>query len=371
MHRCSVLLNCPESHKKHQRGATLVLALIVVLVVVSLATRISRDYFVLQRTLENQQQVQQAHAYLRGAEAVARQALLSDLQSGNATDSALEPWAQRLELPLEEGILSACLLDLQSRLNLNELATPASEGLSAMQKRFIRLLQVLPLETPVTQADAIALANAVFDWADADDQQRANGGAEALAYLQAGRDYRPANQGFTDTSELALILGITPALQTALTPFVSVWGNGLLNLNTLDSALLWSARRNTSIMADDAAVPRLLRTINNADSLLPLAEQAAHQLAAARSSAGGVLSSLQLFSEAPWSLQQWELDGIGVTSGFFQMTADMQTGSQHQRWLSVLERTRDAAGVPVVIVRSRTLVAAAISGEADCAAPLR
>lgn len=351
-----------------QRGATLVLALIVVLIVVALATRISRDYFVLQRTLENQQQLQQAQAYLRGAETVARQALLADLQSGDTTDSALEPWAQRLELPLAEGILSACLLDLQSRLNLNELATPASEGPGSTQKRFIRLLQVVPLATPLTQADAITLANAVFDWADADDQQRANGGAEALAYLQAGRDYRPANQGFTDTSELALVLGMTPELHAALTPFVSVWGNGFLNLNTLDSALLWSA--DTSL-TDNEAVPRLLRTINNADSLLPLTEQAAQQLASARSSAGGVLASLQLFNEAPWSLQQWDLDGIGVASGFFQMTADMQTGSHHQRWLSVLERTRDAAGVPVVIVRSRTLVAAALSGDADCAAPLR
>lgn len=359
-------LNCRSP--SHQRGATLVLALVVVLVVVALATRISRDYFIMQRTLENQIEMQQAQAYLRGAEAVARQALLVDLQAGSTTDSALEPWAQQLELPLAEGILTACLLDLQSRLDLNALSTPASEGLSANQKRFIRLLQVLPLETALTQAEAITLANAVFDWADVDDQQRTNGGAEALAYLQAGRDYRPANQGFTDISELTLVLGMTPELQVALTPFVSVWGNGALNINTLDSALLWSAGNS---MTDTAAVPRLLRTLNNAETLLPLSEQAAQQLAAARSSSGGVLSTLQLFSEAPWSLQQWELDGIGVASGFFQMTADMQTGSHHQRWLSVLERTRDAAGIPVVIVRSRTLVAAATSGEPDCAAPLR
>lgn len=358
-----------SSSCRDQRGATLVLALVVVMVVVALATRISRDYFVLQRTLENQAAQQQARAWLRGAETVAQSALLEDLQNGSATDSALEMWAQRLELPLPDGVLHACLLDLQSRLNLNDLAAPQSEGLSAAQKRFIRLLQVLPLETPPDALTAATLANAVFDWVDVDDQQRGNGGAEAQAYVAAGHDWRPANQPFAEVGELALVLGITPELYAALTPFVSVWGNGALNLNTLDSTLLWSAQ--SSIGSDDVAVPRLLRTLNNADSLLPLGEQAATQLAAARSRAGGVLPSLQLFREAPWSLQQWELDGVGTSSDFFQMTADMQTATQHQRLLSVLERTRDAGGRPLVLVRSRTFVAAAFNGEPDCAAPLR
>ncbi len=356
-----------SSSCRNERGATLVLALVVVLVVVGLATRISQDYFVLQRTLENQAAQQQARAWLRGAEAVARSALLADLQSGNATDSALEMWAQRLEVPLADGVLHACLLDLQSRLNLNDLAAPQSEGLSAAQKRFIRLLQVIPLEMPLDALTAATLANAVFDWVDVDDQQRGNGGAEAQAYLQAGRDWRPANQPFADVGELALVQGITPELYAALTPFVSVWGNGALNFNTLDSALLWSAQRSSD--SDDDAVPRLLRTLNTADSLLPLGEQAAAQLASARSRAGGVLPSLQLFSEAPWSQQQWELDGVGTASDFFQMTADMQTGTQHQRLLSVLERTRDAGGRPLVLVRSRTFVPAALNGEPDCAAP--
>ncbi len=349
------------------------MALLVVLVVVALATRVSRDYFVLQRTLENQSELTQARAYLRGAESVAEQALMLDLQGGSVADSALESWSQTLQLPLPEGVLTACLLDLQSRLNLNDLATAASEGLSPAQKRFIRLLQVVPIDEPPDQTAAIALANAVFDWLDADNQARYPGGAEELAYLQAGRNYRPANQHFASVAELQLIQGFDAPLVTALTPLVSVWGNGNLNLNTADSALLWSARSSSreGSFADDKPQPLLLRTLNNADSLLPLAPTAAEQLAGARSAAGGVLESLQLFSEQPWAQQQWDLAGVGVSSEFFQMTADMQTGSHHQRLLTVLQRTRDAAGRPVVVIRSRTYVAAALAEEMACAAPLR
>ena len=68
-------LNCPDklsSAGSTQRGATLIVALVVVLLVVMLATRISSDYLVLFRTVENQTAVGQARAYLRGAESVAK-----------------------------------------------------------------------------------------------------------------------------------------------------------------------------------------------------------------------------------------------------------------------------------------------------------
>src|SRR5687768_18460037 len=93
-----------------------------------LATRVSSDYLVLFRAVENQSELQQARAYLRGAELVAREALLRDLQVGSEIDSALEPWGQQLNLPLPEGILSACLADLQARLNLNDLQAATREG---------------------------------------------------------------------------------------------------------------------------------------------------------------------------------------------------------------------------------------------------
>ena len=351
-----------------QRGATLIVALLVVLIVVALATRISRDYFVLQRTLENENELQQSRAYLRGAEAVATQALLVDLQGGSKSDSALESWAQQLKLPLTDGVLTACLLDLQSRINLNDLATPASEGFSAAQKRFIRLLQVLPVDEPPDRIAAIALANAVFDWVDVDDQPRYPGGAESQDYLQRGRAWRPANQPLSSVTELALIEGFDAPTVAALTPLVSVWGNGKLNINTVDSALLWSVQSN--LARDDEPQALLLRTLNSADSLLPLAEQTAGQLAAARSNAGGVLESLQLFSQPPWTQVPWDLTGIDIGSEFFQMTADMQTGAHHQRLITVLQRTRDAAGRPVVLAKSRQWVAAALAPEVECAAPL-
>lgn len=369
-------MNCRRPEHA-QRGAVLVLALLAVLVVVALATRVSRDYWLLYRTFDNQSSLEQAHAWLRGAEEVAKQALLLDVLSGSVSDSHLEAWAQRNQLPLPDGLLHACIIDLQSRLNLNDLGASAAQGYSAAQKRFIRLLQVLPLEQPLDSVAAVALANAVFDWIDADNSARYPGGAEELDYLQQGRGYRPANQAFTSTSELLQVLGMEPEVALALTPFVSVWGNGSVNFNTLDSRLLWSARaagatdKLAAELPSQRNKPVLLRTLNNPDSLRPLSEPAAELLADARSSTGGMLDNLTLFSGGVLSQQNWELEGVGVASDYFQLTAAMEIASRHYQLQSVLQRRIDAAGRPRVDVVARTYGTGKPLGEDDCAVALR
>lgn len=348
----------------------MIVALVVLLLVVLLATRVSSDSLVLFRTVENQSELQQARAYLRGAELVAEQALLRDLQGGSDIDSALEAWAQRVALPLPEGTLSACLVDLQARLNLNDLGGADGE-LSTAQKRFIRLLQIV--DTELDSIAAASLANAVFDWIDADDTQRYPGGAEAIDYARLPQPYRAANQAFASVSELRLVKGFDAARAAALTPHLSVWGNGTLNLNTLDAQL-------TANLTPDASLV-MLRTLNTADSLLPLSNEGARLLAAARDERG-IFENLDVFAAAPFDVQQWELNGLALNSMYFELTAVMQSGRRSFAMQSVLRRAvAPSSGVPEVTVVSRRYVDANqisrhsresgnLEGEASCAVAL-
>jgi general secretion pathway protein K len=360
--------NFPSACVRRQRGATLVIALVVVLLVVMLTTRLGSDYLVLFRTVENQTALQQARAYLRGAEVVAKEALLRDLLVDTEVDSALELWAQPLLLPLPEGVMSACIIDLQSRLNLNDLGA-AADQYSPAQKRFIRLLQTLDVEQPLDSVAAVELAHAVFDWIDVDSTPRYPGGAEELEYLRRMPPYRPANQAFASVTELNLVAGMTPELVAALTPHLAVWGNGSINLNTLDAALN-SSRDPATNIGSDAPEPMLLRTLNNPDSLLPLTAQAAGLLAQARSAQGGVLRTLDFFDTGPLAAQQWELDGIGLASEYFLLTADMQVQARHYQLQSVLHRAPDNAGVPQLTVMSRHYGSNVFTMDDYCAAAL-
>lgn len=371
-------MNCPDklsSAGTTQRGATLIVALVVVLLVVMLATRISSDYLVLFRTVENQTAVGQARAYLRGAESVAKEALLKDLMLATDVDNNLELWAQPLQIPLPEGILQACLLDLQSRLNLNDLGATAAEGYSSAQRSFIRLLQVVNPDSPLDQVAAVALAHAVFDWLDVDNEPRQPGGAEALDYLQYTPPYRPANQAFVSTTELILIKGMTTELVTALTPYISVWGNGYMNFNTLDASSARSARlfalgNDETANSTEPPAPVLLRTLNNADSLLPINTEAASLLVNMRINNGGTMSNLEFFNQGVLAAQNWDLEGLGLNSEYFLLTADMQIQTRHYQLQSVLHRSVNGAGIGLLTVLSRHFGTAITALEDSCAAAL-
>jgi general secretion pathway protein K len=67
-----------------------------------------------------------------------------------------------------------------------------------------------------------ALANAVLDWRDPDDETRPNG-AEIAQYKAAGLRYGPKNAPFDTVSELQQVLGMTYALYAKLEPALTIY----------------------------------------------------------------------------------------------------------------------------------------------------
>ena len=71
---------------------------------------------------------------------------------------------------------------------------------------------------------AAALAAAVVDWRDNDDQPEPGGGLEAEGYRRMGRLVPPRDGDLQSVSELAEIHGMTPELLRRLSPVVTVHG---------------------------------------------------------------------------------------------------------------------------------------------------
>jgi general secretion pathway protein K len=108
------------------------------------------------------------------------------------------------------------LEDEQGRLNLN--STPAE------------ILSALPGMTPAT-------AEAVTDWRDADDLTSPSG-AENREYKARGRPYPCKNGPLQSVPEMLLILGMGPEVFKKVSPFVTVYGDGRVNLNSAPRAVL-------------------------------------------------------------------------------------------------------------------------------------
>lgn len=250
-----------------QRGAALVLALVVVMIVALLATSVGNDFLVVFRRVENQLYGKQADAYMRGAEGLARNAIQLDFQTGNKKDHASEGWLDtEQDFLLDYGAISGRICDLQGRFNLNNLLLdrPAGEtGYSFNQALFIRLLQTLPLEQPLDQQMAEDITQALTDWLDSDSDISGTGGAENGYYMELETPYRAANQPLHSVSELRWVKGIDDQLFKALQPYVTVLATGTqLNVNT-------------------TALP-ILRSLNVADNLQPLFESDAEDIISER-----------------------------------------------------------------------------------------
>lgn len=114
------------------------------------------------------------------------------------------------------------VVDLNGRLDLNH-AEPAT-------------LQNFLLQF-ATEREASAVGAAIEDWRDEDGLVRP-GGAEAGEYARAGSPFEPANAPFERLEELRRVRGISDSLAFRIAPFVTVDGDGRVNINTAPGEVL-------------------------------------------------------------------------------------------------------------------------------------
>jgi general secretion pathway protein K len=81
-----------------------------------------------------------------------------------------------------------------------------------------------------------SVAQATLDWKDGDSERRPSG-AEHETYALLHRP-GPRNRPFQSVAELALVLGMPPALLDSIAPLLTVDGAGFLNVNAASSRAL-------------------------------------------------------------------------------------------------------------------------------------
>lgn len=224
--------------RRQQRGV----AMITAVMVVAFATTVGAALMVKQNLVVHRSgnliAQDQAWWYLVGLEQWAATLLDRDRED-NQYDHLGEPWSQAVDfLPVEEGVLSGALLDLQGRFNLNSLLDDNGAPQPERQAQFMRLLSTLE---DIKAGEAQELTSAIIDWMDSDTEPTYPAGAEDGVYLSLDRPYRTSNLPFVSVSELRLVQGMTPKLYAALRPLVSVRpGEHRINVNTAPIEVLMS-----------------------------------------------------------------------------------------------------------------------------------
>jgi general secretion pathway protein K len=199
-----------------QRGVALIIALVVVALATILATRIGSSGARDQRRSATLLAQQQAFQVALGAEAWGAEILREDFNRNPNRDSLDEPWAQCVQLPMNEGeiAIAMCGEDMQGRFNVNNLVL--SDGHTrndVAYNQFVRLLDRLKLEQK--------WADLLVDWIDDDTTANGTNGAEDGLYTGQQPPYRTANRWITSTSELLALPGFGAERYRILQPYIA------------------------------------------------------------------------------------------------------------------------------------------------------
>ena len=307
---------------------------------------------------------QQARLYTLGLEQAAMLILTRD-RANSKTDHPGEEWATLpLTLPVEGGVLTGRIRDMQGCFNLNNLWQPGSDdanapapnkkpdsapaegeepdeqnsdtppkapakpksptdpgkpktGKAGLNEPQLKLLQRLLTGLEVKPE----LAQAIADWIDPDPDPLFPDGAEDGHYLVLNPSYLAANRPFFTVSELRLVKGVDRETYAKLAPLVCALPPGTpLNVNTAPVAALAGLTED----ADPEELARLL-------------EQRPDQ---GYEKVDEFLNAAKLTVDAPTKAL------LGVESQYFSLRAEARVGDGRAMLYSTLYR--DENGVRVL-----------------------
>ncbi|MDC0598263.1 type II secretion system minor pseudopilin GspK [Gammaproteobacteria bacterium] len=312
--------------------AALILMLAVVLTLGNIFYRHQIDVSRLSRTLHRDQ----ALLLALSVENWAGQ-LLSSEQDEREVDSLDENWAMAVPiLPVEGGYIRGCLIDLQSRINLNSFGSYDSERWAnemdnagnGLVRTWLALLR--NAELPSHEG----LAASIIDWVDENTEPVNQWGAEQITYDVDRSALMVANSALTEVAELVVIKGFNLAMVQQVQPWLTVLPlETAININTAPETLLLAMGGEYS-----QRFAEFVMTGRPFDSV----ESFQQSLATFLTLPGEQVTAL------------WPEEFVTVKSDYFQLTLQVTLGEAQLEVHSILDRYN--LDEPVVISRTVSVI---------------
>jgi general secretion pathway protein K len=325
-------------------GAVLLFVLVLVALLSTLAIQTVR-------TSQLEVFASYAGVYANQAEAMvesglmASAALLSADAAEDISDNLTEDWAYFPDLTsypgrwFLNGHVQGHIQDETGKFPINSLHPDLGDH-EIFNGIFLRLLMGKPFLLPKGQAEALLAA--LVDWIDPDDAP-SPAGAEDASYAAAQLPYRPKNNSIDTLSELLLIKGFSRELlfghgQTpGLFDMLTVWGPGLININTAPLPVL-------------AALP-----VNIDASQAQAVAEAADVYRRDPVRRANLVSLDWLQQAVPNQSVEWPTAALAVKSRFFSVNLEGRSGAASKRLFAVLKRERAQGGRMHCLVLYREL----------------
>src|SRR4030066_642244 len=207
----------------NRKGSALLITLLIITILTSLTVEFAYDVYISNGALSNWANAQRASLIAKSGQTLSSKNLMS-VQKHPYT------YAAEVNLPIEEKFgpdtnLTVNIEDENSKFNINSIIFPnglTNENALSSLKKLFEYLNINP-----------SLALTIADWIDPDREPRLR-----------DSEYRAKNSYLWSVDELKLINGIDKKTFETIRPFVTVYGNELININTAKLPVLISLHKD-------------------------------------------------------------------------------------------------------------------------------
>ncbi len=238
-----------------QQGVAIITVLGLIALIVAITTEVVSQLYIDIRRAQIIVNNERALMYVYALESYAKSVLEQDAAMSEADFySDTELWTNKVDEVYDGGQLSAEIIDLGGRFNLNNLRRiPTEEELNAGQQDVnlnsrwhTKFLELLSGEDGIEERQAVIMVDSLSDWLDNDAVARLAGG-EDEAYTnprQGSINYVPPNTLIASLDELNLIQGFDEILLEEARPPVLDYLSAIpiadipINVNTADIKVL-------------------------------------------------------------------------------------------------------------------------------------
>lgn len=220
----------------NRKGFALLLSLLVLLLLVVIILEVDFQTRADLRASGNFRDDVKAFYLARSAITAGEAILKEDLRLSPKYDGLDELWAYPVpEYPLGDGTLSGSITDESGKINLNSLIGSNDKPVE-WRKNQLRLL----FESLQINADqAASLVDSLVDWLDKNAEPERFGAEEGF-YRGMTPPYSPKNGPLDTLEELHMVKGVTDEVYQKVARYLTVYGDGKININTADKRVLMS-----------------------------------------------------------------------------------------------------------------------------------
>ncbi|MFH1371101.1 MAG: type II secretion system minor pseudopilin GspK [Planctomycetota bacterium] len=234
-----------EAIKARRNGFVIVVVLCIVILMTAMVLGFNRRTQMTLRAAESFTNSRRARACALAGLNLAIAAVKNNPSASSETSSDTL-LGRPINFELDDVPCTVTLAEETGKININFLKTPNGQENRAAIDQLLRLIELLNRhrpEKPITYD----IVPSIIDWTDTDEHvtclpfvKNHNLGAESDYYTALSPPYKTANTPFDSIDQLLLVKGVTPEAFEMLKPFLTVYGDGAININTAPSLVLES-----------------------------------------------------------------------------------------------------------------------------------